>query len=206
MTISEDISDVLEEVGTSLTIYKPDGTTVTGEYIDHESHTDHTTPLIRAFMSDFTLSAETQAVVGDVVGFAGKTVLILVREPEYFEDAVVDYLASGYKSNSIGDFESYNQDGGWDAEYKKIKGWNSNHESVRAVLMDQQFRSKMLSIADESMEIELDRLHLYVSDYYTVAPGDRYRVSATEKYKVEQIESYKMPGIQIVFLTEDERE
>lgn len=206
MSISDDIADVLSEVATSLTIYKPDGSTVTNEFLDYETHTDHTTPLIRAFMFDYTLAASTQVVVGDVIEFAGRKVLVLVKEPEYFENSIVDFLSSGYKCNIIGSIEEYDSDAGWDSEYKKNKPWIEVHSSFNAVLMDRQFRSNMLPIADESMEIELDRLHLFVSDYYTINQGDRFRVSPTEAYKVEQVEKYKIPGIQLVFLTEDSRE
>lgn len=206
MSISDDIAAVLSEVATSLTIHKPDGTTVTGEFMDYETHTDHTTPLIRAFMFDYTLAADTQVVVGDVIEFAGRKVLVLVKEPEYFENTIVDFLSSGYKCNVVGSIEEYDADAGWDSEYKKNKPWTEVHASFNAVMMDRKFRSNMLPIADASMEIELDRLHLFLSDYYMVNQGDRFRLSATEAYKVEQVESYNIPGIQLVFLTEDSRE
>jgi len=206
MALSDDIREVLEEVGTPYTIIKPDGAEVTGEYFDTVSHTEHTTPVIRGFFTDFALTHPTQVEVGDVLHYlTDHRLIVIAKAPEAFEGEVIDYLGSGYKVNSRGNFLNYDEDAGWDADYNKVKAWTPVYEGVYGTLMDRQFRSDMKAIADESMEVELDRLHLWVSDYFDVEPGMRWWVSGDEYYKVEQIEPHRFPGMKLVFLTEDTR-
>lgn len=205
MSISDDITSVLSEVGTAYTVYKPDGKTITGEYFDFEAHPSHTTPMIRAFMYDFTLPSGTSVKVGDVIEFAGKKVMVLVMAPEFFENAIVDYVSSGYVSNTIGRMQSYAPDGGWDTGYNKVKTWTNSHTSdVNAVMMDQLFRSGVKAIGDHSSNVELDRLHLYLHTDIPVKMGDRWH-TATADYKVEQIEPHMYLNINLIFLSEDTR-
>ncbi len=209
MSISDDIKKVLQEVAASCTIYKPDGTVVTGEYVDTVSHTEHTTPLIRGFFTDLTLYHPTQAEVGDVVEFEGKQVIILARAAEIFEDDIVDYLASGYTANSSGSFQDFVQDAGFDADYNKIQAWTDIYPgiTIRGSMIDRLFRSNILEIGDHSFEAEQDQIHLYVSGYYDkVEMGMRWVPdTGTKFYKVEQIEEFRFPGIRLVFLSEDTR-
>ena len=74
-------------------------------------------------------------------------------------------------------------------------------------LIDRLFRSNVLGIADESMNVELDRMHLYVSSYYSnVKMGDRWVPSdGSGPFQVDQIEPYRFSGILVVFLSEDSR-
>lgn len=206
--IDTDILAVLQEVGTSYTVYKPDGSTVTGEYMDFITHTEHTTPLIRGFMTDFTLHHPTSVEIGDVIEYGplNKRVIVLAKEVEMFEDAPVDYLASGYTVNTAGTFQTFVQKDGFDTNYEKKLTWTTLYTGVQGCMIDRLFRSNVLGIADESMSAELDRLNLYVSDYYAnVKMGMRYLTTTGEKYKVEQIEPYQFPGIRLVFLAEDTR-
>lgn len=205
MTIAEDISAVLSEVGTPCTIYKPDGSVITGEHIDETAHVEHTTPAIRAFFIDFTLQATTQATVGDVIEYSNEGVIITALQPEIFEGTPVDYVASGYRTNVIGEFQTYQQGAGYDLNYRRIKTWVSVYSNVRACMMDRLFRSNVVGVGADSIEVELDRLHLYVSDYYNVETGMRWVNSTGDYYKVAQIEPYQFKGINLVFLTEDTR-
>lgn len=206
MTIDQDLLDVLQEVGTPVTIYKPDGTTITGEYVDFTTHTEHTTPLIRGFFVDFTLQYPTQIEIGDVLMYGDSTeVLILAKEAERFEGNVVDYLASGYKVTSSGRFQHYVEDAGYDVDYRKIRNWQDLYTGVKGCMMDRLFRSNVVGIGNDSAEVELDRLHLYVSDYYDVKMGMRWVTDAGEIFKVDQIEPYRFPGVNLVFLSEETR-
>ncbi len=198
MSIDQDLLAVLQEVGTPITIHKPAGTPITGEYIDFLTHTEHTTPLIRGFFVDITLQYPTQVEIGDTIEYGdGTKLIILAKAAERFEGNVVDYLASGYYVTSAGTFRHYVPDAGFDADYNKIKGWADLHTGVQGCMMDRLFRSNV---------VELDRLHLYVSAYYSdVEMGMRWVTDAGDKYKVDQIEPYRLPGIWLVFLSEDTR-
>lgn len=207
MPIDADVLAVLQEVGTAFTIYKPDGTVLTGEYLDFVTHTEHTTPLIRSFFTDYNFHHPTQVEVGDIVEASnGKKSIILSMDAEMFENDPVDYLASGYRINALGSFKNYVQDSGYDANYQRVRNWVNLYISVEGCMIDRLFRSNVMSMANESANVELDRIHLYVSGYYSnVKMGMRWETSTGEKYKVEQIEPYRFPGILVVFLSEDTR-
>ena len=207
MPIDADVLAVLQEVGTAFTIHKPDGTAVTGEYLDFVTHTEHTTPLIRSFFTDYNFHYPTQVEVGDIVEASnGKKSIILSMDAEMFENSPVDYLASGYKINAAGGFKNYIQDDGFDANYTRVRNWVNLYTGVEGCMIDRLFRSNVMSMANESMNTELDRIHLYVSAYYSnVKMGMRWETSDGEKFKVEQIEPYRFPGVLVVFLSEDTR-
>ena len=210
MAINEDILEVLREVGTACTVRQPDGTVVTGEYMDFVTHTEHTTPLIRGWFIDFTLHHPTAANIGDIIEYGpnSKRVILLTKEVEMFENEPVDYLASGYTANVEGEFQDYVEDDGWDADYEKVQSWVTLHSNVMGTQMDRLFRSNVIGIADESMNAELDRMHLYVSGYYSdVKMGMRWVPNnGAGPFKIDQIEPYMFPGIHLCFISEDHRE
>jgi len=205
MSIDADILSVLSEVGAPFTIYKPDGTTVSGEYLDPTPHVEHTTPAIRAYFVDFTIPHPTSVEVGDVVGYTGAEVIILALQPELFEGLPVDYVASGYRVNTTGSFQTYSQGAGFDSNYQRVKSWTDVYTGVRSSMMNRLFRSDMKGVGNDSVEVELDRLHLYVSDYYKIEHGMRWVTDSGDIYKVAQIESDRFIGINLVFLEEDTR-
>jgi len=208
MSIDKDVYDVLAEVGTEFTIYKPNGTVIIGEHLDFETHTEHTTPLIRSFFTDYNFQHPTQVEIGDVIEASnGKKSIILSMDAEMFENEPVDYLASGYQVNALGSFKNYQQDAGFDEDYNRIRNWVEVYADVQGCMIDRLFRSNVMSVADESFNTELDRIHLYVSAYYSeVAMGMQWETSNNELYKVEQVEPYRFPGVLVVFLAEDNRE
>lgn len=209
MTLAADISEVLAEVGTLYSTVKPDGSDVEGEYyFDSNSHTEHTTPMIRGYFFDFTLTADSPADIGDVIEYVGGgSILVMAKAPEIFENQIIDYLASGYVANAHGDFLVYS-DGNRaerDGDYRLTREWKVAYEGVRGTIMDRLFRSAMKAMGDHAYEAELDRLHLWVSSYYDVKPGMRFQLTGGDYYKVAQIEQFRFPGLNLVFLTEDTR-
>jgi hypothetical protein len=155
---------------------------------------------------EFVLTEPTQVEVGDALLFlTNQKILVVAKSPESFEDGVIDYIASGYVINSIGTLQNYDPNAGYDSKYKKNKTWTDSYTDVYATMMDRQFRSAMKGVGNNSVEVELDRIHLWLSATYDVEPGMRWRVSESEYYKVEQIEPFRFPGLKLVFLTEDTR-
>lgn len=207
MSISDDITAVLGEIGVACTITKPDGTVITGEYIDTNPHTNNTTPLISSFFRNFALGYQTQANVGDIIDYGYESVLLLSKAPELFEGAPIEYIASGYVANVTGTIQNYDQAAGYDTDYTRIRSWVDVYANIAAVMTDRIFRSNVSGIGDDSIFAEVSKLHLYVSDYYSgIKMGMRFTTASGDKYKVDQIEKDRMLGIHMVFLSEDTRD
>lgn len=208
MSIDDDIRGVLEEVGTPCVIHKPQGVSITGEYIDPTSHTEHTTPMIRSFFVDFTTANPTQMTVGDVIEWSGRKILLLVLEPEMFEGGAVDYLSAGYRVNAHGAFQHFDQDAGFDADYKRNRSWEVLYDNVQGTIMDRLFRSMVMSVSDHTLDMETNKLHFYISSYYSeVKMGMRWVPSdGGPSLTVENIEDHTFPGIRVVFLADDTRQ
>jgi hypothetical protein len=92
--IGGDIKDVLQELATTLTIYKRDGSTVTGEKIDYEHYFDQSTEFIRQWCYSGDFQYDTQAEEGDNLYFDGNYFLLLNLKRTLFEDEPVD--SSGF--------------------------------------------------------------------------------------------------------------
>ena len=162
--------------------------------------------MIRAFFSNYSFAADTQINIGDTLTLPNtKRLLVLVKEPEYCHNQVMSYLASGYTINVDGGLYTYNQNPGYDSDYKRLKPWTLSNGNVAGVMVDRLFRSFIDELAAGSLLTEVDKLHLYISGYYSVVSGMRFVTSTGKKFRIEQIEDYRFPGINVCFVTNDTR-
>lgn len=212
MSIADEIRAVLQEVGTAITVIKPGQAPVTeGNYMDDNSHVAHTNPAIRAFFLDVSLHSPTDVSIGDTITWlnGAKKLLITAMLPEMFENEVVEYSASGYLVNSEGAFHNLvTEKPQASNNYQEKKNWVDLYpgETIYGSLMDRLYRSSVMAVANESMDVQLNNLQLFVSSYYQdVAMGMRY-TDASGVYKVEQTEDSTFPGIRIIYLTNETRE
>jgi len=215
MSIADEIRAVLQEVGSEMTIRKPGGTLVTGEFLDDNSHTEHTNPMIGAFFFDLNLQAPTAAVVGDTLIWGSDPhqaeVILTAIAPQMFENEVVEYIASGYVVNAKGAFWKYDQDAVANEanKYDPVPAWVQLYPGVEihGAVMDQMYRSMAKPAANESMDVSVIRLQLFISSYFTdIAMGMQWRSAVGGVvYKVDHIEDNNFIGIRSVFLTEDTR-
>jgi hypothetical protein len=88
--IGADIKDVLQELGTSLTIYKRSGAVITGEFIDYEHYFEQSTEFIRQWSYSGDFQYDTQAEEGDVLYFDGNFYLLMNLKRTLFENEPVD--------------------------------------------------------------------------------------------------------------------
>ncbi len=207
MTIDADIAAVLAEIGVACTITKPDGTVITGEHIDANTHAVNTTLLVSSFFQDFSMAYNTQIEVGDIVDYGYGPVLILAKSPELFEGSPIEYVASGYVTNVTGSIQNYDQAAAYDADYARVRTWVDVYSDITTTLTNRIFHSNVTGIGGDSIFAEITKFHLYVSDYYSnIQMGMRFLTSTGAKYKVDQIEKNRVRGIHLVFLSEDTRE
>lgn len=205
MTIGADIKEILKELGTSVTINRYDGTTVTGEYVDHDNYPEHSTEFIRQFFITATFAHDTVINSGDYLEFivSGKFYLVTSKSPQLFENAVNSFIGACYLCNTTGTIQRYSE-GARDAQYRLSPSWSNISANVRGLMVDNPYENEI----NEEHNFEFLETHnfLYISGNYDIQKGDRFYISSTEYYKVDYIESKRLSNVHIVFLGVDTRE
>jgi hypothetical protein len=212
MGIADEVRAVLAEVGSLITVRKPNGTETSTDYMDSNDHTEHTNPAIRAFFFDISLHSPTVASVGDTIRWGQEPniteMLITAMAPQMFENVVVEYVASGYRVNTKGGFYKYDQDAPPGPDYDENNFWVLVYPEleIRGTIMDQLYRSRIKSIGRDSMDVTTSKLQMFVSDYFSeVAMGMQWRSNTGRVYKVDHIEDHNFVGIRAIFLSEETR-
>jgi hypothetical protein len=207
MSIGPDLAEVYGEVGTSIKILKPDGTTVLGEYLDFDINRQVTKPFIREFFIEAFFTYVTAVACGDVVEFVadGRKFLVMNLTPEFFENEVINNSAVLYKCNEIATIKQFTK-GGWDVDYKKEITWPNVAADVPILLTERFFGTGLGAVEPQDfMEFGILDNQMYISAYYGVKPLDRVWLSGTEFFKVDFVEKRKFEGVWSCVLSEDTR-
>lgn len=204
MSIAGDITDVLKEVGTALTIHNPDGSTVTGWYVDPTAYPDQSTLFIRMFLKSGSLSADCPVVNGDVVEFGGTYYLITNYVPTMFENAVVENIAIFYRCNVFVTVETHSDSPGYDVNYDKLPEWTELGTSIPATLLEKQL-TPLPEITENIYLTGSVTNILYISANYALKRGDRITTASGSVYMIETIGQYELDGILVCGVTEDHR-
>lgn len=212
MSIADEIRAVLQEVGSLVVVHKPDGTETNTDYIDDNSHSEHTNPNIRAFFYDLNLHYPTDVQPGDTVRWGTDPytteILITAMSPQMFENEIVEFIASGYVVNDVGGFWFYNQDADPGDDYDENPAWAELYPAlqIRTTVMDRLYRSMIRPAGNDSMDVADLSLQMFISSYFSkVAMGMQWRSVTGQKYKVDHIEENNFPGLRVVFLSEETR-
>lgn len=207
MSIGPDLAEVYGEVGTSIKIHKPDGTTVLGEYLDFDINRQVTKPFIREFFIEAFFTYVTAAAGGDVVEFVvdGRKFLVMNLTPEFFENEVINNSAVLYKCNEVATIKRLTKSG-WDVDYKRGITWPNVVADV-PILLTERFFGTGLGVVEPRDFMEYDILdnQMYISAYYGVKPLDRVWLSDTEFFQVDFVEKRKFEGVWSCVLSEDTR-
>jgi len=207
MSIGADLAEVYEEVGTSIKIYKPDGTVITGEYLDFDINRQVTKPFIREFFVEASFSYITAGVGGDVVEFLtdGRKFLIMNLTAEFFENEIITYNSVLYKCNEAATIKRPTK-AGWNANYKKEITWPDVIVNVPILLTERFFGTGLGAVGPQDfMEYDILDNQMYISAYYGVEPLDRIWLSGTEFFQVDFVEKRKFDGVWSCVLSEDTR-
>lgn len=207
MSIGPDLAEVLEEVGTSIKIYKSSGAVVLGEYLDFDLNRQVTKPFIREFFIEASFSYVTQVIGGDVVEFLtdGRKFLIMNSTAEFFENQVINNNAVLYKCNEVATIKRPTK-GDWDADYKRGITWPTVAVDVPILLTERFFGTGLGAVEPKDfMEYDILDNQMYISAYYGVKPLDRVWLSDTEFFKVDFVEKRKFEGVWSCVLSEDTR-
>jgi len=204
VAISDDIKDVLEEVGTALTIHRPGELPVTGWYVDPESYPDQSTLFIRMFLKSGSVAATCPIANGDIAEFNGTKYLVTNHVPTMFENDVVENILIFYRCNVLVTVETYNDSPGYDANYDKLPEWTSLGTDVPVCMVEKQLIPLPETVEDIYLTGSVTNL-LYISAYYALKRGDRITSAAGNVYMIESIAEYELEGILVCGVTEDHR-
>ncbi len=204
MTIADDIKEVLAEVGTSLTLHNPDGSTVTNLHVDPSAYPDQSTLFVRMFQQLGSLAADTPVGNGSIVEYGGIFYIVTNFVPTMFENAVVENIVVFYRCNTTVDIFTHNDAPGYDASYNKLPEWTPTATTLRACFVEKRLL--------ESPEIEASVYStgnvtnvLYIPAVNPVKRGDRITTPDGVNYKIEHVSRYELDGVQVCGVGEDNR-
>ncbi len=204
MSISDDIKEVLEEVGSSIVILRDTGN-ITNEFADLELNLQATKPFIISFFKKIALSYDTQAVSGDIVNFeiTGDKYLVTTLNPEEFENAVISKQGVLYLCNVSGELSRPSGEVWSSATYHKGQSWETIKSNCYALLVNPEFYNKM--VAEEVALLGTEENELFLPHSVGIRVGDRYESCSGEYHKIEVVNSYRYIGVDACRIVEDTR-
>lgn len=208
MSIGQDIKDVLEELGTSLFIYKLPSATVITEKCDHEFFPTHSSEFLRQFFSSATLPFDTQLRSGDLVQVMGTHFLCTGILGSSFENGVVDKIATFYRCNTIGKLSRYRQSAEFGTDYVKERNWVDIYTNVRALQYESPEHQRH-SIEEHVVATTVEGTLCFLPGYVVPKLGDRWYHDLddlTKFTRVVDIDSKRLDNISILILKDDKRE
>jgi hypothetical protein len=202
--IGDDIKTVLAELGSPITIYKPNGTIVTGEFIDYDTYYDQSTEFIRqnCYAGDF--SYDTQTDFGDIILVSGVYLLVLNRKPTYFEQEPVIDNCFMVETNCYGHFA---RQVSTRVNMEKHVTWPTTVSNIRGLQIE-NFRDPLTELAP-SMKVASAGDDLYIPKIANIKVGDRWYPDSTvttDYFKVANIITRSFKNCFKIKLDADTRE
>lgn len=202
--IGADIKDVLAELGTPITIYKPDGTEITGEFIDYENYFEQSTEFIRQNVYSADLSFDTQTGFGDLLFIDGLWCLVMNLKGTKFEQEMVIQNCFLVETNVLGQFQRRTSTR---ENMEKVTQWPVVRDNVRGLQLE-DVRRPVQKVTEE-LNVPLINDILYMSRYMDIQVGDRWVpeiANQDEYYTVTNIIDRVYQGMFRVNLGADTRE
>ena len=201
MSIGNDIAEVLEEVGSSIVILSSGA----AEFVDIEINFQVTKPLIMSYFKKCTLAYDSTAVCGDIINFdtTGDYYLITTLNSEEFENAIITKQGLLYMCNVSGELLRSSGEA-WNTQtYHKEPAWETIKSDCYALLVNPEFRNKL--IEEEAAMVSMEEDELYLPHSAGVRVNDRYEAVSGEFYKVEVVNSYRYFNVDVCRISEDTR-
>lgn len=202
--IGEDINSVLSELGSPITIYKINGTVVTGEYIDYDFYFDQSTEFIRqnCYSGDFFY--DTQADFGDVILVNSLYLLVLNKKATMFEQESVINNCFMVEMNCFGYFARKSETR---VNMERVVAWIPTVESVYGLQVENT-RDPTSVLAPE-ISTPMVAEDLYIPNRGNILVGDRWYPNTsitTDYYKVANIATRTFKNCLKIKLEPDTRE
>jgi hypothetical protein len=204
MAIGDDIKTVLQELGTPITIHKPDGTVIPGEFIDYDMYFEQSTEFIRqnCYSGDFAF--DTQADFGDVLDVDGIFMMVMNAKATKFEQESVITNCFLIEMNCLGKFQRQTETR---VNMERQVTWVDTVINARGLQID----GSKTSFAELTEEVDVlaERDTLYLPQYANIRIGDRWlpdQTNPNEYYRVATMVSRAYKNCYKIALTQDNRE
>jgi len=199
-----DIKDVLEEIGTSFTILRPNSGELGIEYLDYETNRQVTKPFIREYFLEISLPYDTNVIGGDIIEFSdNRQFLVMNVTPENLFNESIGKEGILYKCNVSGELLRPTGEA-WGASYRRVTTWQTIKLPCYGLLTEKIFGSDL--ITDEELgQIGVEAMVLYLPSEVHALPLDRYLFASGEYVKLEVIEHRKFDGVDVCHISEDTR-
>jgi len=206
MSLGPEIKDVLEQIGTSYMILRPNSGELGTEYLDYEMNRQVTKPFIREYFLEFSVPYDSVVIGGDIIRFSDlRCYLVMNKTPENFEDECLGYEGVLYKCNVSGELLRPSGEVWGSPSYRRPTVWTSAKLPAYGLITEKMFGTDL--IQDEELgQIGIEAHVLYLPTSYGAQPLDRYWAASGEYYKIEVVESRKFDGVDVCHLSEDSRE
>jgi len=178
MTIGADISEVLNELGMTVTVYRPN-TTSFQEKIEISTPYRISQPFIREFLAEGGLRYNTQIRSGDLIraSQSGYTYLVMSLLPEGFEDQIIEWTAFLYKCNRKGIILKQIDTDDWDQNYQNTVTWEPVYEEIIPFLLyDKQAFDRAITFQYNWEQFASLSNELYMSGWYDIPTLSRMRI------------------------------
>uniref|UniRef100_A0A6M3ISU3 Uncharacterized protein n=1 Tax=viral metagenome TaxID=1070528 RepID=A0A6M3ISU3_9ZZZZ len=205
MSIGEDIKGALQDIGTTITIYRDSGN-LSGEYIDYEPNAQVTKPFIREFFLESMVSYDTNLISGDAFRLdkTGEDFLLMNKTPVVIENAVSNYDCVLYKCNVSGEILRPSGEVRSTQTYHKVTSFISVETECFALMTEPLF-SGDLDTDEQLGLIGMQKNELYIPKTNGIQVLDRFQPVSGEYYMVDSIKIRRFPGIDVAILSEDTR-
>ena len=205
MTLGDDIKEVFSEIGTAVTIYKPAGVVVTGEYIRHKVNSRSSDPFHREFFIDSELPYDTSIDASNVIAFnqTGQRYIAMTKTPEIFENGISLFRSVLYKCNVSGELS---RPSGEIVEYAHHTEnvFSLIEDACYGLLTESNYGNELLRTPDYG-DAEKRQLFLFTPSSNGVQSGDRYTPVSGENYQVGVVKSRIYENTDVAILYEDNR-
>ncbi len=204
MAIADDVAEVMQELGTALTIHNSDGTTTTGEFVDFETYPDHSTLFTRMYIYSGTMASTSVIEKGNVVSFGNLFFIVTNKIGSYFENALIENTVIFYRCNVIGNFKRYNDNPRYDDNYEREAEWELITSDVHGCLVEKKLTTELedhLDVASISNETNV----LYVSAANQIKIGDRWELTADERYRIDSVSKFEIDNVLVCQVSKDDR-
>jgi len=205
MTIGPDIKEAIVEIGTLFTIERESGD-ITGEYLSYKSNAQVTKPFIREFFLDAELCYDTEGIGGDIIKFnaTGTRYIIMNRTPIQFEDTVIKWETTLYKSNTL--INVYRQSLVRNSQTYRMDVTWSLVEYNRYALITSPLYGIDLETDEQLGLLGLQVHEMYVPTSYDIKAHDRVLVIGENEYfRVEAVKKRRYEGVNVLEIGYDTR-
>lgn len=201
MSIGPDISEVFDELGTAITIHKPDGTEIS-EKVDMEFSIQASSPFLTQFILNGTFVYDSEVAPGDVLSDDdGTRYIVAALNPSRFENEIVVKECVLYRCNVLGDLkERHNVREG--VHYNT--DWVVVESDIYALLTGLP-DDKILSSKDYG-EFPSSEMTLHLSGNVDIQVKQRFELVSGEKVEIIGVEPRRLNNLTLCKVRTDERE